>query len=123
MNGTRATLLTYDGSFIAPTIRARSGDEVRLHFRNGLPATGDTNLLGIANYRVGLISQALEAFASAAQGGLEAGRQNLVTVLRAQNLDRAATTALERFSQGRPGGALLEGGRRGGGGGGGGGEE
>ncbi|ABS25806.1 multicopper oxidase family protein [Anaeromyxobacter sp. Fw109-5] len=50
LNGTRATLLTYDGSFIAPTIRARSGDEVRLHFRNGLPPTGDTNLLGHEKY-------------------------------------------------------------------------
>jgi FtsP/CotA-like multicopper oxidase with cupredoxin domain len=46
LNGTLAQLLTYNGSFIAPTIRARSGDRVRLHFRNGLPATTETNLLG-----------------------------------------------------------------------------
>jgi FtsP/CotA-like multicopper oxidase with cupredoxin domain len=44
--GTTARLLTYDGSFIAPTIRARRGDLVRLHFRNDLPLTTATNLLG-----------------------------------------------------------------------------
>jgi FtsP/CotA-like multicopper oxidase with cupredoxin domain len=46
VNGTPASLLTYDGSFIAPTIRARRGDVVRLHFRNSLPYTTATNLLG-----------------------------------------------------------------------------
>ena len=46
VNGTEANLLTYAGSFIAPTIRARRGDVVRLHFRNDLPATSERNLLG-----------------------------------------------------------------------------
>jgi len=46
LNGSEATLLTYNGSFIAPTIRARQGDLVRLHFRNDLPFTTDVNLLG-----------------------------------------------------------------------------
>ncbi len=46
LNGGPATLLTYNGSFIAPTIRARRGDLVRLHFRNDLPADAGTNLLG-----------------------------------------------------------------------------
>jgi FtsP/CotA-like multicopper oxidase with cupredoxin domain len=44
--GIQARLLTYNGSFIAPTIRARQGDRVRLRFRNDLPATTETNLLG-----------------------------------------------------------------------------
>ncbi len=46
LNGALATMLTYEGSFIAPTIRARRGDRVRLHFRNDLPAGAGTNLLG-----------------------------------------------------------------------------
>ncbi len=46
LNGGLATLLTYNGSFIAPTIRARRGDRVRLHFTNDLPAGAGTNLLG-----------------------------------------------------------------------------
>jgi FtsP/CotA-like multicopper oxidase with cupredoxin domain len=46
LNGTDARLLTYDGSFVGPTIRARRGDVVRLHFKNDLPATTATNLLG-----------------------------------------------------------------------------
>ncbi len=46
LNGGEVNLLTYDGSFIAPTIRARRGDLVRLHFRNDLPFTTDVNLLG-----------------------------------------------------------------------------
>lgn len=46
VGGTPADLLTYGGSFIAPTIRANPGDAVILRFRNGLPPTTETNLLG-----------------------------------------------------------------------------
>jgi FtsP/CotA-like multicopper oxidase with cupredoxin domain len=46
VNGADARLLTYNGSFVAPTIRARRGDVVRMHFRNELPFTTATNLLG-----------------------------------------------------------------------------
>ncbi|HSN15489.1 MAG TPA: multicopper oxidase family protein [Anaeromyxobacteraceae bacterium] len=46
VNGQPANLLTYDGSFIAPTIRANPGDAVMLRFRNGLPYTTETNILG-----------------------------------------------------------------------------
>jgi FtsP/CotA-like multicopper oxidase with cupredoxin domain len=46
VNGAPASLLTYDGSFVAPTIRASPGDVVYLRFRNSLPATTETNLLG-----------------------------------------------------------------------------
>jgi FtsP/CotA-like multicopper oxidase with cupredoxin domain len=50
VNGTPATLLTYAGSFVAPTIRARRGDRILLRFRNGLPQTHETNLLGFERY-------------------------------------------------------------------------
>jgi FtsP/CotA-like multicopper oxidase with cupredoxin domain len=46
LNGTNARLLTYNGSFVAPTIRAKRGDLVRMRFRNDLPFTTATNLLG-----------------------------------------------------------------------------
>jgi FtsP/CotA-like multicopper oxidase with cupredoxin domain len=46
VNGAAARLLTYEGSFIAPTIRAQPGDVVVLRFRNGLPATTARNMLG-----------------------------------------------------------------------------
>jgi FtsP/CotA-like multicopper oxidase with cupredoxin domain len=46
VNGTQARLLTYNGKFIAPTIRAGQGDLVRLHFRNDLPGKGTFNVLG-----------------------------------------------------------------------------
>jgi FtsP/CotA-like multicopper oxidase with cupredoxin domain len=46
VNGVPASLLTYNGSFIAPTIRANPGDVVYLRFRNSLPFTTQTNLLG-----------------------------------------------------------------------------
>ena len=45
VNGTTATLLTYNGSYPAPTIRARRGDLLRIHFQNNLPDLG-TNILG-----------------------------------------------------------------------------
>ena len=41
-----ATLLTYGGGFVAPVIRARRGDLLRIHFTNSLPAVASTNLLG-----------------------------------------------------------------------------
>jgi FtsP/CotA-like multicopper oxidase with cupredoxin domain len=44
-NGPGAELLTYNGQYPGPTIRARSGDIVRLSLTNALP-TGGNNLLG-----------------------------------------------------------------------------
>jgi FtsP/CotA-like multicopper oxidase with cupredoxin domain len=46
VNGTQAQLLTYEGSFIAPTIKANPRDVVLLRFRNGLPYTTERNMLG-----------------------------------------------------------------------------
>jgi FtsP/CotA-like multicopper oxidase with cupredoxin domain len=45
VNGTLANLLTYNGSFPAPTIRAKKGDTLRIHLKNSLPMMG-TNILG-----------------------------------------------------------------------------
>jgi tetratricopeptide (TPR) repeat protein len=67
----------------------------------------ESNLLGIANHAVGDEAGALAAFSRAADGGLEAGRQNLASLLRALNLPGAAKAALERFAKGREGGRLL----------------
>ncbi len=44
--GNPANLLTYGGAFVAPTIRARRGDLLRLHLTNSLPATTALNVLG-----------------------------------------------------------------------------
>ncbi len=45
VNGTVASLWTYNGSYPAPTIRVRSGDLLRIHFTNSLPDAG-VNILG-----------------------------------------------------------------------------
>jgi FtsP/CotA-like multicopper oxidase with cupredoxin domain len=46
IGGNVANVLTYNGSFVAPTIRARAGDLLRLHFTNSLPASTAVNVLG-----------------------------------------------------------------------------
>lgn len=46
VNGTYANLMTYNGFYPGPTIRAAQGDLVRINFKNNLPATSATNLLG-----------------------------------------------------------------------------
>ncbi len=45
VNGTMANLLTYNGSYPAPTIRAKKGDILKVHLKNSLPMMG-TNILG-----------------------------------------------------------------------------
>jgi FtsP/CotA-like multicopper oxidase with cupredoxin domain len=45
VNGVIANLLTYNGSYPAPTIKVKRGDLLRIHFTNSLPATG-TNANG-----------------------------------------------------------------------------
>ncbi|MEE2789313.1 MAG: tetratricopeptide repeat protein [Myxococcota bacterium] len=70
----------------------------------------EANLLGIACLKAGDTAGALEGFARAAAGGLEAGRQNLASALRKLGMGTAAKTALEKFKSGRPGGRLLSGG-------------
>jgi cellulose synthase operon protein C len=68
----------------------------------------ETNLLGVASYLAGDRTAALEAFAAAADGGLVAGRENLVRVLMEMGLNAAADTARERYSGTLGGGRLLE---------------
>jgi FtsP/CotA-like multicopper oxidase with cupredoxin domain len=46
INGTMANLMTYNGSYPAPTIVVKKGDILRLHFTNALPPTSEKNLLG-----------------------------------------------------------------------------
>jgi FtsP/CotA-like multicopper oxidase with cupredoxin domain len=46
LNGSPANLLTYNGLFNGPTIRVRTGDRLRVRFRNDLPLTGTRNMLG-----------------------------------------------------------------------------
>ncbi|HZC73901.1 MAG TPA: multicopper oxidase domain-containing protein [Jatrophihabitans sp.] len=45
-NGTAANLLTYNGQFPGPVIRARRTDLLRVNFRNDLPNDSATNFLG-----------------------------------------------------------------------------
>lgn len=45
VNGTMANLLTYNGSYPAPTIRVKKGDTLKVHLKNSLPMMG-TNMLG-----------------------------------------------------------------------------
>jgi len=47
VNGTAANLLTYNGSYPAPTIRVKQGDILKVHFKNSLPMNG-SNILGHA---------------------------------------------------------------------------
>jgi len=68
----------------------------------------ELNLLGLAELRIGARAKALASFAAAAAKGLEAGRQNLASVLRDSGLDEAARAALEQYQQGRPGGRAVK---------------
>jgi len=46
INGTNATLQTYNGYYPAPTIKVKKGDLLKVHFLNSLPASG-TNSMGM----------------------------------------------------------------------------
>ena len=46
VNGTWATLLTYNGQFPGPAIRARRGENLRVQVKNFLPYTTEKNILG-----------------------------------------------------------------------------
>ena len=46
VNGTLATLLTYNGSFPGPTIRAKRGENLLVQLKNFLPHTSEKNILG-----------------------------------------------------------------------------
>lgn len=67
----------------------------------------DQNLLGVARFRINDRTAAFEAFANAAEGGIEAGRQNLVTLVEKTGLSEVRNEILERFSEGEEGGRRL----------------
>ena len=46
LNGTQVTLLTYNGMYPGPTIRASRGDTLKVRLVNALPKTTATNILG-----------------------------------------------------------------------------
>lgn len=49
INGQTVTMMLYNGSYPAPTIRVKQGDILRVHFTNNLPQNADitgTNILG-----------------------------------------------------------------------------
>ena len=46
LNGTPVTLLTYNGMYPGPVIRASRGDTLKVRLVNGLPKTTATNILG-----------------------------------------------------------------------------
>ncbi|MEM9068905.1 MAG: tetratricopeptide repeat protein [Myxococcota bacterium] len=70
----------------------------------------EANLLGLAHHAVDDEAGALRAFSFAAAGNLEVGRQNLAQLLREMRLNEAASSVLETFGEGRPGGRALNGG-------------
>src|SRR5512138_2565024 len=46
LNGTRVTLLTYNGTYPGPVIRAARGETLKVQLVNNLPKTTATNILG-----------------------------------------------------------------------------
>jgi FtsP/CotA-like multicopper oxidase with cupredoxin domain len=54
LGGAAATLLTYGGEYVAPVIRAKRGDLLRIHFKNSLPSGTATNLLGHPRFETNL---------------------------------------------------------------------
>jgi len=97
-------LLDADDPHIARLVLARAAAQ-------STGVTGHThNLLGIADYRVGAYLEALEAFARAADLGLEAGRDNLRAALAELGLSAAAGEIDKRWpTRGEPGGRPLGG--------------
>lgn len=92
-------------------LAAGDAHAARLALASAVRAGGgaaDLNRLGLAHTRAGDVGAGMAAFARAAAGGLEAGRQNLSAALRRAGLGAAADEALKRWPKGRPGGALLE---------------
>lgn len=67
----------------------------------------DLNLLGVASFKAGDTTGALDAFAQAADGGLEMGRQNLSRALGKLGLSAASKTALKKWPEGKGAGRSL----------------
>lgn len=67
----------------------------------------DQNLFGIASFKAGDVSGALDAFSQAADGGLEAGRRNLAAALRERGLGAAAKAVMDKLPEGKGEGRAL----------------
>ncbi len=59
IGGAVADLMTYNGSYPGPTIRARQGDLLRVHLTNALPDTDAVNILGHPRNRTNLHTHGL----------------------------------------------------------------
>ena len=91
-------------------LKSGSPHAARIVFAEAVQAGGgpkEQNLLGIALVKINDMTGAFEAFANAAKGGLEAGRQNIASVLEQSGLSKMAQQALEKFPKGEPGGRRL----------------
>ena len=88
-------------------LQAGDSHAARLVYARAAAASGgplEANLLGIASFKSGDHTGALEAFARAAAGGLDVGRQNLQRTLVAMGLEGASKEVMKRFTSGRSGG-------------------
>jgi tetratricopeptide (TPR) repeat protein len=91
-------------------LQAGDAHMARLVFARASQSGGgpeDLNNLGVASWRIGDATGALDAFGQAADGGLEAGRLNVSAVLSKLGLNDAARTALEKWPDGKGGGIRL----------------
>ncbi len=68
----------------------------------------EQNLLGVASYEIGDYTGAFEAFHRAAEGGVEAGRANMKTLLQKVNVSKSLAEVDKRFQKGRDGGRLIK---------------
>ena len=59
-------------------------------------------------FRIGDVNGAFAAFVQAAEGGLEAGRQNLIKLLEKEGLSSQSAEVNEQFKKGKEGGRLLQ---------------
>ncbi len=59
INGVTATMYTYNGLYPGPMIKVNHGDTLKLHFKNSLPLTSETNILGFVKNHTNLHTHGL----------------------------------------------------------------
>jgi len=59
INGVAANLMTYNGYFPGASIKAKRGDVLKINFKNSLPASTETNMLGHPRYDTNLHTHGL----------------------------------------------------------------
>ncbi len=67
----------------------------------------ELNMLGIASFKAGDVTGGLDAFAQAADGGLEMGRKNLASALSKLGLASASKTVFQKWPKGKGAGRSL----------------